>query len=113
MDVVISIFGGRELNKQFCPSSLLIRGRDIENYWLIISDYRYGHASRSIAIIRKLLNHQEVTIIVCYSFALSFIIESLLSERVSYRNLKTDIGYFLEEDSIFHDKERLLEEYKK
>ncbi|MEH7111518.1 glycosyltransferase [Neobacillus niacini] len=77
-----------------------------------ISDYGYGHASRSIAIIRKLLKEPELKIIVCNSFALSFIKESLLSERVSYRNIKTDVGYFLEKDSIFPDKTQLLKEYK-
>lgn len=42
-----------------------------------ISDYGFGHASRSIAVIRKLLNHPEVEIMICHSFALSFIKESL------------------------------------
>ncbi|QIZ05637.1 hypothetical protein HFZ78_01840 [Priestia megaterium] len=77
-----------------------------------ISDYGYGHASRSIAVIRKLLKDPKVKIIVCHSFALSFIKESLHSNRVSYRAIKTDVGYFLEKDSIQPDKERLFEEYK-
>ncbi|WP_335699289.1 hypothetical protein [Neobacillus drentensis] len=55
-----------------------------------ISDYGYGHASRSIAIIRKLLEESEVKIIVCHSFALSFIKASLNSDSVSYRNIKTN-----------------------
>ncbi|MFS0774825.1 hypothetical protein ABC255_02130 [Neobacillus sp. 3P2-tot-E-2] len=78
-----------------------------------ISDYGFGHASRSITVIRELLNHSEVEVIICHSFALSFIKESLYSERVRYRKIKTDIGYFLERDSIFPDKEKLLEEYQK
>jgi hypothetical protein len=77
-----------------------------------ISDYGYGHASRSIAIIRKLLEHPEVKIIVCHSFALTFIKESITSNRVSYRNIKTDIGYILEKDSIYPDIERLFMAYK-
>ncbi|MGG1678247.1 glycosyltransferase family protein [Neobacillus sp. NRS-1170] len=77
-----------------------------------ISDYGYGHASRSIAVIRKLHKEAELKIIICHSFALPFIKESLGSERVSYRKIKTDIGYFLEKDSILPDKSRLLEEYK-
>ncbi|PGY12674.1 glycosyltransferase family protein [Bacillus sp. AFS031507] len=76
-----------------------------------ISDYGYGHASRSIAVIRKLLKDPKVLIIVCHSFALSFIKESLHSNRVSYRTIKTDVGYFLEKDSIHPDKVRLFEEY--
>ncbi|MFS0774819.1 hypothetical protein ABC255_02100 [Neobacillus sp. 3P2-tot-E-2] len=37
-----------------------------------ISDFGFGHASRSIAVIRKLLNHPEAEIMICHSFALSF-----------------------------------------
>ncbi|MFB5193640.1 glycosyltransferase family protein [Neobacillus sp. KR4-4] len=77
-----------------------------------ISDYGYGHASRSIAVIRKLLKDNEVKIFVCHSFALSFIKESLHSNRVSFRTIKTDVGYFLEKDSIHPDKKRLFEEYR-
>ncbi|WP_026568370.1 glycosyltransferase family protein [Bacillus sp. UNC41MFS5] len=77
-----------------------------------ISDYGYGHASRSIAVIRKLLKDQEVKIIVCHSFALSFLKESLQSNRVSFRTIKTDVGYFLEKDSIHPDKVRLFKEFK-
>ncbi|MEH7440194.1 glycosyltransferase [Neobacillus drentensis] len=77
-----------------------------------ISDYGYGHASRSIAIIRELLKIPEVRIIVCHSFALPFIKESLNSDRVKYRSIKTDVGYFLAKDSIYPDKELLIIEYK-
>jgi uncharacterized protein (TIGR00661 family) len=77
-----------------------------------ISDYGYGHASRSIAIIRKLLSRSDVRIIVCHSFALSFMRESLNSDRVSYREVKTDIGYFLQVNSIHPDKVKMLNEYK-
>ncbi|ULT56770.1 hypothetical protein L1999_27695 [Neobacillus drentensis] len=77
-----------------------------------ISDYGYGHASRSIAVIRNLLKDPEVNIIVSHSFAQSFIKEPLNSIRVSYRDKKTDVGYFLVEDSIQPDRVRLLEEYK-
>lgn len=77
-----------------------------------ISDYGYGHASRSIAVIRELLKEPEIKIIVCHSFALSFLMKSLDSNRVSFRNVKTDVGYILEKDSIHPDKLQLLEEYK-
>ncbi|MFB3165500.1 glycosyltransferase family protein [Neobacillus sp. 179-J 1A1 HS] len=78
---------------------------------IYISDYGYGHASRSIAVIRQLLKEPEVKIIVCHSFALTFIKASLISKHVSYRNIKTDIGYFLENESIHPDKVQLLKEY--
>ncbi|NYE05887.1 hypothetical protein F4694_002662 [Bacillus niacini] len=77
-----------------------------------VSDYGYGHASRSIAIIRKLLNHAEINIILCHSFAISFIKASLNSTRITYRNIRTDIGYFLKKDSLHPDKDLLLKEYK-
>lgn len=77
-----------------------------------ISDYGYGHASRSIAIIRNILNEPNIRIIVCHSYALAFLKESLNSNCVTYRNIKTDIGYFLEENSINPDRIRILQEYK-
>jgi uncharacterized protein (TIGR00661 family) len=92
---------------------LFLRWRVLKTIAYYISDYGYGHASRSIAVIRELLKQPEVQIIVCNSYALSFIQESINSIRVKYRNVKTDIGYYLEKDSIQPDKYRLLEEYKK
>ncbi|MFT8323230.1 MAG: glycosyltransferase [Bacillus sp. (in: firmicutes)] len=77
-----------------------------------ISDYGYGHAARSIAIIRKLLAaDRNLIIIICHSFALPFIKKSLSSKRVSYREIQTDIGYILKRDSIFPDKDKLLAVY--
>ncbi|MBY0145110.1 glycosyltransferase [Neobacillus niacini] len=84
----------------------------MKNIAYYISNYGYGHASRSIAVIRKLLEEPEVKVIVCHSFALSFIKESLESSLVSYRNIKTDIGYLLEKNSIHPDKILLFKEYK-
>jgi hypothetical protein len=89
-----------------------LRGIGLKTIAYYISDYGYGHASRSIAIIRKLLVDPNVNIIVCHSFALGFTKESLYSNRVNYRNVKTDVGYILEKDSIYPDKARLLVEYK-
>jgi uncharacterized protein (TIGR00661 family) len=77
-----------------------------------ISDYGFGHASRSIAIIRKLLNEQDIKVIVCNSFSLNFIKKSLNSGKVQYRNIRTDVGYFLKEKSIYPDKIRLYQEYR-
>ncbi|MBT2661606.1 glycosyltransferase [Bacillus sp. ISL-45] len=79
-----------------------------------ISDYGYGHASRSIAIIRELLlRNSNIRIIVCHSFAISFMKNSIRSSRVSFREVNTDIGYFLKSDSIYPYKKLLLEEYLK
>lgn len=78
-----------------------------------ISDYGYGHASRSIAIIRGLLEHKPlIRIIVCTSFPMNFIRESLNSySNVQYRVVVNDIGYFLEENSLEPDIVKLNYEY--
>ena len=73
-----------------------------------ISDYGFGHASRSVAIIRELLYRDPSTkIIICHSFALNFLRDSLPYEQVSIREISTDIGYFLKEKSIDPDKKKL------
>ena len=70
-----------------------------------ISDYGFGHASRSVAIIRKLLAQTDkVKLIVCHSYALDFIKESLANEaRVKYREVSTDVGYILRENTLEPD----------
>ena len=61
-----------------------------------ISDYGYGHATRSVAIIRELLkSNKNLNIIICHSFAQRFLKESLRDSRVTFRTLETDIGYIL------------------
>ncbi|WHY61501.1 glycosyltransferase family protein [Cytobacillus firmus] len=78
-----------------------------------ISDYGFGHASRSIAVIRELLKVAlDIRIIVCHSYGLSFLRNSLDYKQLSYRELKTDIGYILKENSILPDEERIYKEYK-
>lgn len=80
-----------------------------------ISDYGFGHAARSVALIRQLLKMEEdVRVIICHSFALQFLRESLKDEnRVTFRKMETDIGYVLRKDSIEPDIEKLNVEYKK
>ncbi|MBT2257834.1 glycosyltransferase [Priestia megaterium] len=70
-----------------------------------ISDYGYGHATRSMAIIRELLKQNEIVeIIICHSFALSFLQESFKHEhRVTFREVVTDVGYVLQENSLEPD----------
>ncbi|QHN50619.1 hypothetical protein EPB69_16615 [Geobacillus stearothermophilus] len=79
-----------------------------------ISDYGFGHAARSVALIRQLLKmEEEVRTIICHSFALQFLRESLKDEnRVTFRKMETDIGYVLQKDSIEPDIEKLNVEYK-
>ncbi|WP_349346587.1 glycosyltransferase family protein [Priestia megaterium] len=76
-----------------------------------ISDYGYGHATRSTAIIRELLKQNEtVKIIICHSFALRFLQQSFRHEpRVTFREVATDVGYVLKENSLEPDAEVLNE----
>lgn len=80
-----------------------------------ISDYGFGHAARSVALIRHLLAMEEdLKVIICHSFALHFLRESLKGEnRVAFRTIETDIGYVLQKDSIEPDIEKLNVEYEK
>lgn len=71
-----------------------------------ISDYGYGHASRSIAVIRNFLDKTaDAKVIICNSFALAFIKESLAEygKRVVFHEVHTDIGYVLKKDSLEPD----------
>jgi len=77
-----------------------------------ISDYGYGHAGRSIAVIRQLLNADaHIKLIVCHSFALDFVKESLkeYGNRVYFREVATDVGYVLHDDSLEPDVNALNE----
>jgi len=83
-------------------------------FWLktiayYISDYGYGHATRSTAIIRELLKRNEnVKIIICHSFALSFVQQSFKHEpRIVFRKVVTDVGYVLQENSLEPDAKLL------
>jgi hypothetical protein len=80
-----------------------------------ISDYGYGHASRSIAILRELLRkEQNLRVVVCHSFAVSFVQSSLseFGKRVVYHTIHTDVGYVLHYQSLQADKDGLERELK-
>ncbi|MEK6446653.1 glycosyltransferase family protein [Priestia aryabhattai] len=74
-----------------------------------ISDYGYGHATRSTAIIRELVRQNEnVKIIICHSFALDFLHQSFRHEPcVEFREVATDVGYVLKENSLEPDNDVL------
>ncbi|RSK28656.1 hypothetical protein EJF36_18275 [Bacillus sp. HMF5848] len=79
-----------------------------------ISDYGFGHVTRSTALIRQLLQCDDtIHIIVNHSYGLDFLRKALVSDRVSFRERETDIGFFLKEGSIQPDRERLRAEYEK
>ncbi|WCT56413.1 glycosyltransferase [Paenibacillus kyungheensis] len=88
-----------------------------------ISDYGYGHATRSIAIIRTILErHQDapIRLIVNCGKALPFLIDSLQSQmmpaisqdhHIEFRSIFSDTGYVLHNDSIAADIQGLRQQY--
>ncbi|MGR3766028.1 glycosyltransferase family protein [Rossellomorea sp. NS-SX7] len=77
-----------------------------------ISDYGFGHATRSSGIIKGLLQEMDdIEIMVCNSFAMPFLHQNFNNTRVKMRPISTDIGYILKEDSIEPDVKRLNLEY--
>ncbi|MEH7226709.1 glycosyltransferase [Bacillus sp. JJ1566] len=76
-----------------------------------ISEYGFGHASRSIAIIRDLINlDPTIQIEVVHNYALDFLVKSLPFNNITFYRLGTDIGYFLKDQSIEPDKIKQTEE---
>ncbi|KKI93254.1 hypothetical protein WQ54_05310 [Bacillus sp. SA1-12] len=79
-----------------------------------ISEYGYGHAARSIAVIRELLRQNPyVEIEVVNQFALDFLKKSLSHKNVTFFELSTDIGYFLKEGSIEPDQNKQVVEVER
>lgn len=77
-----------------------------------ISDYGYGHASRSVAVIRALCRAGSgIKIIVCHAYALPFLAQSLSEQistgQVQLRRLKNDVGYRLKLNSLEPDPYQL------
>ena len=77
------------------------------NICFYISDYGYGHASRSIAIIRKLLRqYKDTKIYIKNSGAFDYIKHSLPQKNVEVVNSKNDIGVIFRENSVIVDREQ-------
>ena len=85
------------------------------NICFYISDYGYGHASRDIAIIRKILNkNKDVKIFVKTDGPYNFVRQSLPQKNVEVMQTKNDIGVVFKENSVSVDIERtkkMLEEW--
>ncbi|MCK6259015.1 hypothetical protein LCY76_20805 [Fictibacillus sp. KIGAM418] len=80
-----------------------------------ISEYGYGHASRCIALIGRLLSSEKgVRVIVCNHFSLGFLKRSLVSfkERVVFHDVATDVGYVLKPGSLQQDNDALQQNVK-
>jgi len=77
------------------------------NICFYISDHGYGHASRSIAVIRKILSKlNDVNIFVKTFWPFDFVKESLPQKNVEVLRNKNDIGVALKKNSINIDKEK-------
>lgn len=82
-----------------------------------ISDYGYGHATRSIAIIRALMvqDPHRYRIIVCSGKTIGFIQRSLLESAgfgdISFRECASDLGYILKQGSVEPDLEMFKFKY--
>jgi len=77
------------------------------NICFYISDYGYGHASRSIAIIRKLLSEYiDVKIYIKNSGAFDYIRHSLPQKNIEVIKSKNDIGVIFRENSVIVDREQ-------
>lgn len=78
-----------------------------------ISDYGYGHATRSIAIIRALTLYtpNRYHIIIRSGNALGFIRDSLRDLdmiNLDFRECASDLGYILKKDSILQEEVDLV-----
>ena len=76
----------------------------MKNICFYISDHGYGHASRSIAIIRKLMSKNRIYVKTRYP--LDFVKGSISSENVQFIAKKNDIGIIHKEKSLEVDWEK-------
>lgn len=80
-----------------------------------ISDYGFGHATRSLAVIRRLCCRSGIRIIICNAFAYEFLNQSLADliglGKVSIRKVSNDIGYVLKPQSLVPDRNALKIKY--
>lgn len=77
------------------------------NICFYISDYGYGHASRSIAIIRKLLSeYKDAKIYIKNSGAYDYIRQSLPQENIDVIKTNNDIGVIFRDNSVIVDREQ-------
>lgn len=85
----------------------LISKNELMNICFYISDYGYGHASRDIAIIRKILREWKgVKIYIKNQGASDFIKQSLPQKNVEVTRSRNDIGVIFRENSVIMDMER-------
>lgn len=77
------------------------------NICFYISDYGYGHASRDIAIIRRILSeYNGVKIYIKTEGSFHFVRHSLPQKNVEVIQTKNDIGVVFKENSVTVDREK-------
>ena len=77
------------------------------NICFYISDYGYGHASRDIAIIRRILDEiNDVKIFVKTAGPFHFVKQSLPQKNVEVIQTKNDVGVVFKENRVIVDRER-------
>lgn len=84
------------------------------NVCYYISDYGYGHASRSIAIIRDILSIKKVKIYIKTGYPFDFVRQSLPQENIEVIKTKNDIGVTFKQNSFVVDKaktRKMLDEW--
>ena len=85
----------------------------MNNIAFYISDHGFGHASRSIAIIRELIKKDNLKIHIKTSNPLEFIKNSLKDkDNIYFDYLETDIGLILKKNSFELDKDLLVDKLK-
>jgi uncharacterized protein (TIGR00661 family) len=86
---------------------MLVGDKKMVNICFYISDYGYGHASRDIAIIRRLSNELNgVKIYIKTDGPFHFVHQSLPQKNVKVIQIKNDIGVVFKENSVTVDRER-------
>ena len=74
-----------------------------------VSEYGFGHAARSIGLIRELLKQNpDIHIEVVNRYASNFLKDSLHNPNVTLYKLSTDIGYVLRKGSVLPDHDRQI-----
>lgn len=74
-----------------------------------VSDHGYGHASRSIAVIRRILNScdfDEIKIYVKTHYPFNFVRRSLSKKNIKVIKTKNDFGVVFKENSVEVDKDK-------
>ncbi len=83
----------------------------MHNIVFYISGHGFGHATRSIAIIRELAKNNGIQIIIKTSSPLNFIKESLADyNNIDYLYSENDVGLILKKNSFIVDREKMQKE---